>query len=159
VDVDAKGFQKVLAAAAAHKGTAYIEIFQNCNIFNDGAFIQLTDKKSRPQHALYLEHGKAMTFGAANEKGIMLDSQGKPQVVDVASVDADQLLVHDETSDTIPFLLSRMNAPEFPTPLGVLRKVDRPSYDSLMNAQIEEASAKRVSVQDLLNAGETWTVD
>lgn len=158
VDVDAKGFQDVLAAAAEHKGTAFVEVYQNCNIFNDGAFIQLTDKKARPSNALYLKHGQPMRFGAKNEKGIMLDSQGQPQVVEVDEVGEDKLLVHDETSDTLPFLLSRLRAPEFPTPLGVLRRVSRPSYDELVNQQLEQAAPKRVGVQDLLNAGETWTV-
>jgi len=158
VDVDAVGFQNVLSSAATHKGTAFIEIYQNCNIFNDGAFVQLQDKKSRPSSALMLEHGKPMRFGDKNEKGIMLDNQGRPLVVDVAEVGEDKLLVHDETSDTIPFVISRMKAPHFPTPLGVIRKVQMPSYDGMLNAQVEAAKPKRVSVQTLLDAGETWTV-
>ena len=158
VDVDAKAFQEVLAAAAAHKGTAFVEVYQNCNIFNDGAFIQLTDKKSRPANALYLQHGKPMRFGAKNEKGIMLDGQGNPKVVDADEVGDDKLLVHDETSETLPFLLSRLSPPEFPTPLGVLRKVKRKSYDEMVQEQIEQSAPKRVKVQDLLSSGETWTV-
>ncbi len=158
IDVDAQGFQQVLASAATHKGTAFIEIYQNCNIFNDGAFAQLQDKKSRPANALYLTHGKPMRFGEKSEKGIMLDSQGHPQIVEVAEVGEDKLLVHDETSDTIPFVISRMRAPEFPTPLGVIRKVQAESYDAMLNAQVEASKPKRVSVQTLLNAGETWKV-
>ncbi len=158
VDVDAVGFQQVLASAATHKGTAFIEIYQNCNIFNDGAFVQLQDKKQRPSSALMLEHGKPMRFGDKNEKGIMLDSQGRPLVVDVAEVGEDKLLVHDETSDTIPFVISRMKPPHFPTPLGVIRKVQMPTYDDMLNAQVESAKPKRVSVQKLLDAGETWIV-
>lgn len=158
VDVDAAGFQQVLASAATHKGTAFIEVYQNCNIFNDGAFVQLQDKKSRPSNALLLEHGKPMRFGDKQEKGIMLDSQGQPQVVDVAEVGEDKLLIHDETSDTIPFVISRMKPPHFPTPLGVIRKVQAESYDAMLNAQVEAAKPKRVSVQSLLNSGETWKV-
>ena len=158
VDVDAQGFQQVLSSAATHKGTAFIEIYQNCNIFNDGAFVQIQDKKTRPNNALILEHGKPMRFGEKNEKGIMLDSQGQPQVVDVATVGEDKLLVHDETSDTLPFVISRMKPPHFPTPLGVIRKVQLDTYDSMLNAQVEAAKPKRVSVQKLLESGETWRV-
>jgi 2-oxoglutarate ferredoxin oxidoreductase subunit beta len=158
VDVDAAGFQQVLAAAAQHKGTAFIEVYQNCNIFNDGAFVQIQEKKSRPSHALLLEHGKPMRFGEKNEKGIVLDSQGNPEVVDVASVGEDKLLRHDETSDTLPFVISRLRPPHFPTPIGVIRKVQAPSYDKLLNDQIEAAKPKRKSMQEILNAGETWRV-
>jgi len=158
VDVDAQGFQQVLASAATHKGTAFIEIYQNCNIFNDGAFVQIQDKKTRPAHALLLEHGKPMRFGDKRERGIVLDNQGRPQVVDVASVGEDKLLVHDETSDTLPFVISRMKPPHFPTPLGVMRKVQLDSYDGMLNAQIEASKPKRKSVQELLSGGETWRV-
>jgi 2-oxoglutarate ferredoxin oxidoreductase subunit beta len=158
VDVDAQGFQQVLSSAATHKGTAFIEVYQNCNIFNDGAFVQIQDKKSRPSHTLTLEHGKPMRFGDKLEKGITIDSQGRPQVVDVAAVGEDKLLVHDETSDTLPFVISRMKPPHFPTPLGVIRKVQLESYDAMLNAQIEVSRPKRVSVQKLLEGGETWRV-
>jgi 2-oxoglutarate ferredoxin oxidoreductase subunit beta len=158
VDVDAPGFQQVLSSAATHKGTAFIEVYQNCNIFNDGAFVQIQDKKSRPSHALMLEHGKPMRFGDKLEKGIMIDQQGRPQVVDVAEVGEEKLLIHDETSDTLPFVISRMKPPHFPTPLGVIRKVQLESYDAMLNAQIEAAKPKRVSVQKLLEGGETWRV-
>jgi 2-oxoglutarate ferredoxin oxidoreductase subunit beta len=158
VDVDAQGFQQVLSSAATHKGTAFIEIYQNCNIFNDGAFVQIQDKKSRPSNALYLEHGKPMRFGEKGEKGIMLDSQGQPSVVDVATVGEEKLLVHDETSDTLPFVISRMKPPHFPTPLGVIRKVQVDTYDAMLNAQVEAAKPKRMSVQKLLESGETWRV-
>jgi 2-oxoglutarate ferredoxin oxidoreductase subunit beta len=158
VDVDAAGFQQVLASAATHKGTAFIEIYQNCNIFNDGAFVQIQDKKSRPSHALLLEHGKPMRFGEKGEKGIVLDTQGQPQVVDVATVGEDKLLVHDEASDTLPFVISRMKPPHFPTPVGVIRKVQLPSYDQMLNEQVASQAHKKKSVQELLNSGETWRV-
>ena len=158
VDIDTKGFQDVLASAATHVGTAFVEIYQNCNIFNDGAFAQLQDKKLRPLHALYLEHGKPMRFGERGERGIILDDQGRPQVVDVASVGEEKLLIHDETSDTLPFVISRMGPPSFPTPLGVIRKVQRPSYDALLNAQLDAARPNKKSLQELLSSGETWRV-
>ena len=158
VDVDAAGFQQVLASAATHKGTAFIEVYQNCNIFNDGAFVQIQDKKTRPSHALLLEHGKAMRFGEKGEKGIVLDAQGQPQVVDVSAVGEDKLLVHDETSDTLPFVISRMKPPHFPTPVGVIRKVQLPSYDQMLNEQVAGQAHRRKSVQELLNSGETWRV-
>jgi 2-oxoglutarate ferredoxin oxidoreductase subunit beta len=120
--------------------------------------VQIQDKKTRPSHTLLLEHKKPMRFGEKGEKGIVLDAQGQPQVVDVASVGEDKLLVHDETSDTLPFVISRMKPPHFPTPVGVIRKVQLPSYDQMLNEQVAAQAHRRKSVQELLNSGETWRV-
>jgi 2-oxoglutarate ferredoxin oxidoreductase subunit beta len=158
-DVNANHLQEVLKRAAAHKGTAFVEIYQNCNIFNDGAFSLLTEKETRPTHVLELEHGKPMLFGKDREKGITLGRDLQPKVVEAASVAADQLLVHDETSELCALLLSRFSAPEFPVPIGVFRAISRPSYDTLLNEQVQQAvSAKRQTVQELLDEGQ-WQVD
>jgi 2-oxoglutarate/2-oxoacid ferredoxin oxidoreductase subunit beta len=158
IDVHANHLQEVLKRANAHKGTAFVEIYQNCNIFNDGAFDSLSDKATRPLHVLELEHGKPMRFGKDKERGIVVGRDLRPQVVDVSAVTEHELLVHDETSELIALLLSRFTAPEFPVPIGVFRSVERPSYDVLMNEQVEKARAsKRQSVQDLLNEN-VWEV-
>lgn len=158
IDVHANHLQDTLKRAAEHKGTAFVEIYQNCNIFNDGAFDALADKATRPMHVLELVHGKPMRFGKDNEKGIVLGRDMRPRVVDVDSSNEADILVHDETSEVCALLLSRFTAPEFPVPIGVFRAVQRPSYDKLMNDQVEKARASRQqSVQDLLDENQ-WTV-
>ena len=158
LDVHANHLQNVLKRATLHKGTAFVEIYQNCNIFNDGAFSLLSEKDTRPQHVLELEHGKPMRYGKNNERGIVLGPDLRPRAVDVTPENESQLLVHDETSEMHALLLSRFTAPELPTPIGVFRSISRPAYDSLMNEQVEYARAnKHQSVQDLLNEGQ-WTV-
>ena len=160
VDVDAKHLGSVLERAARHKGSAFVEIYQNCNIFNDGAFEYLTDRTTKADHELKLEHGKPVRFGPQGEKGIALDTRMYPIVVDVAEYGEDRLLVHDETNDAMSYFLSRLVHPNFPTPLGVFRAVERPTYDGLVAEQIAtaKARAKPGGVQALLEAGETWVV-
>jgi 2-oxoglutarate ferredoxin oxidoreductase subunit beta len=158
LDVHANHLQGVLKRAADHKGTAFVEIYQNCNIFNDGAFDLLTDKETKSDHVLELEHGKPMRFGKNLEKGIALGDGLRPKVVDIATVGIDKLLVHDETSEVCALLLSRLVSPEFPTPIGVFRAVSRPSYDALMSEQLEQAKSRKAqTVQELLDDGQ-WTV-
>jgi 2-oxoglutarate ferredoxin oxidoreductase subunit beta len=157
-DVHANHLQQVLKRAAEHVGTAFVEIYQNCNIFNDGAFSLLTEKETRPTHVLELEHGKPMRFGKDREKGIVLGRDLRPRVVAVDNTNEHELLIHDESSELCALALSRFTAPEFPTPIGVFRAVSRPSYDRLMTEQLERAQgAKHQSVQQLLDEGH-WTV-
>ena len=158
LDVNVQHIQDVLKRAAAHKGTAFVEIYQNCNIFNDGAFTQLTDKDSKADSVIEIQHGKALRFGKNKEKGIVLDAGWNPKVVNVNEVGEDKLFVHDERSDMSALLMSRLGAPDFPTPIGVFRAVERPSYDQLLNEQVERAKAgNRKTVQDLLDVG-AWTI-
>jgi 2-oxoglutarate/2-oxoacid ferredoxin oxidoreductase subunit beta len=158
LDVNVTHIQEMLKRAAAHKGTAFVEIYQNCNIFNDGAFTQLTDKDSKADSVVEIEHGKPLRFGKNKEKAIALDQQLRPQIVQVADVPAADLYVHDEQSELSAALISRLGAPNFPTPIGVFRAVERPSYDQLLNQQVEQASAgNRTTVQDLLDVG-AWTI-
>jgi 2-oxoglutarate ferredoxin oxidoreductase subunit beta len=159
LDVAVAHIQEMLKRAAAHQGTAFIEIYQNCNIFNDGVFARLTEKDSKADATVEIEHGKPLRFGKNKEKGIVLDQQLRPSVVNVAEVGEDKLYVHDEQSDLSAALISRLGPPDFPTPIGVFRAVQRPSYDQLLNQQVERASAgNRKTVQDLLDMG-AWTVD
>ncbi len=157
-DVNVQHIQHVLKRAAEHKGTAFVEIYQNCNIFNDGAFAQLTDKESKADSVVEIEHGKPLRFGKDKDKGIVLEPNLHPKVVRVAEVGEDKLFVHDERNELAALVLSRLRAPEFPTPIGVFRAVELASYDALLNQQVERASAgKTTSVQELLDAG-AWTV-
>ena len=158
LDVNVKHIQAILKRAEAHRGTAFVEIYQNCNIFNDGAFAQLTDKETKAASLIEIEHGKPLRFGKDGDKGIVFDGV-KPQVVDVAHVGEEALYVHDETSELSALVISRMKAPEFPTPIGVFRAVDRPSYDAMLQDQVERASAgNETRVQDLLDEG-AWTIE
>jgi len=158
IDVDAKHFQKILRRAAVHRGTTFVEIYQNCPIFNDDAFIQLSDKKQRPDHALYLEHGEKMIYGPNQEFGIAFDEVMLPRVV---AADDPAVLVHDEQNIMLAQMLSMMEStPGMPTPLGVFRAVDRPTYERALNEQVEaQKQAKDLTIQQVLESGETWTVE
>jgi 2-oxoglutarate ferredoxin oxidoreductase subunit beta len=161
LDVDVKHLEYVLERAARHVGTAFVEIYQNCNIFNDGAFNYATDKATKSDTTIYLEHGKPLTFGKDAAKGIRLHGLN-PEVVDLKTVPADDLLVHDEKAaePSLAFLLSRMRYPEFPEPLGVFRAVEQARYGDLVRKQNEAAVAKlgKGDLQHLITGDETWTV-
>jgi 2-oxoglutarate/2-oxoacid ferredoxin oxidoreductase subunit beta len=140
-----------------------VEVLQNCNIFNDGAFKDFTERDVREDRMLVLEHGKPMVFGKERDKGIRLNGL-HPEVVKLGNGTSEaDLLVHDEeTPDPyMAFMLSRMWWPEFPVPVGVLRRVNRPTHDQLVEAQIQEAAARQGQgdLQELLVSGETWVVD
>ena len=160
VDVFQKHMSTVLKRAAEHQGAALVEIGQNCIIFNNGAWAHLSDPGNRLDHVLYLEHGKPMRFGRKQEKGIRLNGF-TPEVVEVADVGEDQLLVHDEgaSEPTLAYLLSRMGPPDFPTPVGVFRAIHKPVYSELLMRQVQAAKAQRPPDLDaLFRQGETWTV-
>ena len=160
VDVFQKHMSEVLLRAAEHRGTALVEIAQNCVIFNNDAWRHLTDPDGKIEKVLYLEHGKPMRFGKKMEQGIRLNGL-KAEVVNVAEVGEENLLVHDEKAaePTLAYLLSRMGPPDFPTPLGVFRAVDKPVYDQLLLEQVEEAQANRAAdMNALYRQGQTWDV-
>ena len=162
IDRDLKHLQSMIKRANDHRGTSFIEIYQNCNIFNDGAFSELTDKDIKSDRVVKVEHGEPMIFGAENNKGIYLDGT-TPKVVTVGEeFSIDDILVHDETDAFIGDMLSNFTASvTFPEPLGVLYCVERPTYDDLMVNQMNEANKNTKgpkSVNDLLNAGDTWEV-
>ncbi len=162
VDVDVKHLASVLSEAARHKGTAFVEIYQNCNIFNDGAFSYATDKGTKDDTVVYLQHGQPLVFGKERDKGIRLNGV-IPEVVTLGNgVTEDDLLFHDEKMDdpSLAFLLSRMQTPAFPEPLGIFRRVQRPTYEDLMARQIADARA-RVGSGDmtaLLEGADAWDV-
>lgn len=150
----------VLRRAARHTGAALIEVAQNCMIFNDGAWAHLTNPNTKADNVLFLEHGKPMRFGKAMEKGIHLNGF-TPEVVNVADVDERALLVHDEsaTEPTLAYFLSRMGPPDFPTPVGIFRAVEKPVYDQQLMAQVQAAQESYPADLDALyRQSETWAV-
>lgn len=162
VDVNLQHLGMVLRRAAEHRGTSFVEVYQNCVVFNDGAFGYASDLAARAEHTLELAHGQPMIFGANRDKGIRLRGM-HPEVVTLGNgVSESDLLVHDEKAaePTLAYLLSRMRQPDFPEPIGVLRCVDRPVYDERLNAQVAEAirSQGPGDLDKLFHSGETWTV-
>jgi 2-oxoglutarate ferredoxin oxidoreductase subunit beta len=157
IDTDRAHLTDVLRAAATHRGSAFVEIFQNCNIYNDGAFDFVRDDKT---NRIYLEHGKPIRFGADAEKGVRQRPDGSVEVVDVE--DESELLVHDahHVESSLAFALTRLTQSTCgATPVGIFRDVERPVYDELMAEQLETARAKREGdLAALLGAGDTWTI-
>jgi 2-oxoglutarate ferredoxin oxidoreductase subunit beta len=163
LDVDINHLTETLRRAAAHKGTAFVEVYQNCKIFNDGVFEYATDKSIKADNVLYLQHGRPLVFGKDQNKGVRLHGLN-PEVVDLGNgVAKDDLLVHDEKADepSLAYLLSRMVYPDFPECIGVFRCVERPTYESVLNKQIDDVIATRGAgkLEDLFASDETWTVE
>ncbi|MEP6624495.1 MAG: thiamine pyrophosphate-dependent enzyme, partial [Acidimicrobiia bacterium] len=162
-DLDRKHMQEVFRRAHEHKGAAFVEIYQNCNVFNDGAFEHITSKDKRPDMLVNLRHGEPIRFGAEQQYGVRLNEYGEAQVVTVADVGEGALLVHDETrhDPTVAFALSRLaETPTSPTPMGVLRAVQRPTYEAEVQTQLGAAQATRGpgDLRALLESGGVWDV-
>jgi len=162
VDTFPDHLQETITRAGHHKGSTFVEILQNCNIFNDGAHRDFTERDVRDDRMLFLRHGEPMIFGKDRDKGIRLNGV-RPEVVQLGGgfTEAD-LLVHDEASEdpTIHFMLARIYWPEFPVPIGVIRSVPRATHDELLEGQITDAirDQGRGDLEALLHGGETWTV-
>jgi 2-oxoglutarate ferredoxin oxidoreductase subunit beta len=162
IDVNIKHLSTVLKRAAEHVGTSFVEVYQNCNVFNDGAFEYATGRETKSDNTLELEHGKPLIFGKNRDKGIRLNGM-EPEVVELGKgISEDDLLFHDEKAPepTLAYLLSRMSHPEFPEPIGVFRDVDAPRYEERLSEQIALAEKRgKGDLQTLFNAGETWNVE
>ncbi len=163
VDVHIQHLGEVLRRAAEHKGVSFVEVYQNCNVFNDGAWEYAADKKVRDENLIELEHGKPLIFGKNRDKGIRLNGT-EPEVVQLGNgITEDDLLFHDEKAEepTHAYLLSRMRHPEFPEPIGVFRAVERPTYEAEVNRQTEIAREKRGEgdLAALFETGDTWVVE
>lgn len=166
IDTEAKHMESVLERAAKHKGLAFVEILQNCNVFNDGAWDHLKDKETKADTIIRIEHGKPLIFGKDGQKGIRLGGKVglTPEVVEIGKdgVTEKDILVYDETMDAeaIAFLLSRLTPPHFPTPIGIFRAAERPLYESGVHNQIKAARDKRGpgNIEALLKSGDTWEV-
>jgi 2-oxoglutarate ferredoxin oxidoreductase subunit beta len=165
MDRDPKHLQEMLLRSNAHKGTSFLEIYQNCNIFNDGAFEIFTEKATKPIETIFLEQGKPLLFGANKEKGIKLDGF-KPVVVDLSNgASADDCWIHDEHDFYKAQILVRMfDDPRIeghlPRPFGVFYQTDRPCYEDMLQAQIDEVMTKKGKgdLNKLIRGNETWTI-
>ena len=163
VDVFQPHLKAVMRRASAHSGSAFVEVLQNCNIFNDGAWQPLTEKDLREDATIAVEHGKPLVFGKARDKGIRMNGIALEVVRLGGGVTESDLIVHDEhhPNPAYAFLLSRMDqTPGFPTPIGVLRAVDAPRYETLVADQVRAVTEKkgRGDLGMLLRTGDTWEV-
>jgi 2-oxoglutarate ferredoxin oxidoreductase subunit beta len=161
LDVDAKHLQGVLRRAHAHRGASFVEILQNCNVFNDGAFDALTDKATKGDHTLVLEPGRPLLFGTDRTRGIRLDASLRPEVVTLGGdVRESDILVYDETNPTHAQIAAALHSPAFPTAIGVFHAVERPCYEDGAQALVSEAQRRQpADVRALLTRGDTWTIN
>src|SRR5262245_55463949 len=163
IDSDRKHLTGVLRAAADHRGTAFIEIYQNCPIFNDDAFATVTQPGSREEHVIRLEHGQPIRFGVGGSYGLRFGNLGSLEAVAVDGADPDSLVVHDAHAADVSyaFALSRLDSVDFAhTPIGVFRDVQRPTYDDEMSAQLDAARSRQGAgdLAALLAGSDTWEV-
>jgi len=162
-DMDRKHMTETFRRAHAHRGSSFVEVYQNCNVFNDGAFAAVTAKEARPNMLIDLKHGEPIRFGAEGQHGVVLNARGETEIVDVADVGEDRLLVHDEHrgDPSLAFALSRLaDTPTVPTPVGVFRDVERPIYEGEVQRQLVGAQEQRGpgDLAALIGSGATWEV-
>jgi 2-oxoglutarate ferredoxin oxidoreductase subunit beta len=162
-DMDRAHMMETFRRAHEHRGSSFVEIYQNCNVFNDAAFEQITGKANREQMLIPLVHGEPIRFGPDGAQGVMLDGQGHAKIVDVADVGEDALLVHDEQREdpSLAFMLSRLaRGPYEPTPIGVFRAVERADYGRSINQQLAAAHDQKGpgELDKLLHSLPTWDV-
>jgi 2-oxoglutarate/2-oxoacid ferredoxin oxidoreductase subunit beta len=162
VDTETQHLQEMITRMASHKGSALLEIYQNCPVFNDGAFDELKDRKTKSDHLLFVEQGKPLVFGKDDEKVVKLDAERMRLYVDQRGAAGGVEVTHDEAAADpgLALLLARCTPPEFPTPVGVLRSVDEPTFEDQTLAQNRAAIAARGegTLQELLYAGDRWDV-
>jgi 2-oxoglutarate/2-oxoacid ferredoxin oxidoreductase subunit beta len=160
IDTERDHLSRTIEQAARHKGTSFVEVYQNCNIFNDGAFATLKDDPQANQ--IRLEHGQAIRFGNDHERGVYLRPDGLLELVDAAEVGEENILVHDAHREdpALAFMLPRLaHTPHGPTPIGIFRDVERPVYDRLMDEQISAARAQAdADLAALVHGGDTWEI-
>ena len=164
VDTDQKRLPDILQAAHGHKGTSFIEIFQNCIVYNDGAFADFTERKTAPETQIFLEHGKPLIFGKERDRGLRLaPGTFRLEVVPLGDggVDESDLMVHDQTNRPLAGILAEMEPPDFPVALGVLFCSPMESYEAAVYKQIDAAKAASgpTGIEDLLQSGHTWEVE
>jgi 2-oxoglutarate/2-oxoacid ferredoxin oxidoreductase subunit beta len=163
IDTDSKNLGEILTRAAHHKGSAFVEILQNCNVFNDGAFKELKDRTSRDETGIYLDQGKPLIFGKDMNKGIHLNGIN-PEVVTLGEngITEKDILIHDDSrkDPSYSHLIARLTPPQFPTPIGVFRHVSRPAYSQALREQVQQAQTKfgEGNLEKLIHSGDTWTV-
>jgi 2-oxoglutarate ferredoxin oxidoreductase subunit beta len=160
-DMDRAHMTEVFRRAHDHRGAALVEVFQNCNVFNDGAFEAVTGKANRSEMVIPLRHGAPVRFGEDDHLGVARTGDGSLAVVEVAEVGEERVVVHDEADLATSFALARLSTgPDRPTPMGVFRAVERPDYGTAVQAQLDEATARRGpgDLEALLRSGATWQV-
>ena len=162
-DMDRKHMQEMFRRAHSHDGAALVEVYQNCNVFNDGQFDTITKRANREGMLIDLTHGEPIRFGPEGSKGVALDANGDAQIVDVADVGEDAIVVHDETrpNPAVAFALARLSAgPHQPTPMGVFRAVERPEYSAAATSQLAAAQEAKGpgDLHALLRSNPTWDV-
>ncbi len=161
LDVDLKLFESVYLRAMAHKGCSFVEVYQDCNIFNHQAFFYATQKDTKPENTILLEHGKPLIYGTNSDKGIVLEGTTLKSVTLGGEYTESDLVVHDETDRQLAFLLSQMRHPQMPEPIGVLYcDPNHPTYDDAVQEQMDKAktSASTTDIRQLIDSGETWEV-
>ena len=164
VDNNIKHSQQVFEDAARHQGTSVVEVLQNCVIFNDGIHAEISDPKMRDERQIFLKHGEPMIFGNQKDKGLILSRSGlKVAVIGQNGITLDDILIHDVTEPNgyIHQQLIGMKLPDFPVAMGVIRAVEAPVYDQLLEEQIAavQSKSKIKSIDDLLSSGNTWVVE
>jgi 2-oxoglutarate/2-oxoacid ferredoxin oxidoreductase subunit beta len=163
IDTEAPHLSEVIRRAARHSGSAFIEIYQNCNVFNDGAFDQFTERAVKAERQIRVEHGKPLLFGEGNNKGLVLNTKTfalEVKTIGEGGISVEDVLVHDETNPMLAYMLTKMAFPEFPVALGVLYAVIRPTYDGTLRQQQTAARAKSGAgnLQKLLLGSSTWEI-
>jgi len=161
IDVDTKNLQAILKAAAQHKGTSFVEIYQNCNVFNDLAFAQISDRGHRAERTILLQEGKPLLFGESNEKGLVYNGRQFEVVVLDDPTKVEHVQTHSVQSDlSILTALNQLNYPDFPVPIGVFRAIEKPIYEQELAKQIESAKAQSTtqSLERMLRQGKTWRI-
>jgi 2-oxoglutarate ferredoxin oxidoreductase subunit beta len=162
-DLDRKHMMDIFRQAHAHRGSSFVEIFQNCNVFNDGAFDDVTSRQVREEMMIDLKHGQPIRFGANGHKGLVMGTDGQLRIVEVADVGEDAILVHDALRDDpgLAFALARLSHDDHSaTTFGVFRSVDRPDYGMAVGRQLAETSSKKGpgDLASLLRSNGTWAV-
>ncbi len=162
-DTDVKHMMQTLEAAGKHKGSAFVEIYQNCVIFNDNAFTEVSDKQQREDKSIKLSEGEPLIFGKDKNKGIRVKGL-QPEIVEFdASSPPDDLLTHQTNLEDTAYasMLSRMEAPDFPVPIGIFRSVQKATYDEMVQKQVDDAIEKsgKGKIENILNSGDTWIVE
>ena len=161
-DIKIKELIETLKKARLHEGASFVEILQNCIVYNDGVFDHIMDKAHAKGAQIHLEDGQPMRFGVDNNKGLRLKSgRIELEVVTIGEdgIDEVDILIHDETDKMMATMLAAMDAPAFPVAMGVLYCDPGPTYDLQMEGVMERATAKKESLQELMNSGYTWTID
>lgn len=162
MDRDPKHMKEMFTRSHAHKGTGFVEVYQNCNIFNDGAFFDFTEKDSRSERTVYVQHGKPLVY-EDGKKGLRLEGFTLKSVnLDSGSFSANDCLIYDETSRELASIISRMHwNPDMPQPFGVFYREERPTYEDMLHAQVKDVLGRsgKGSLEDLLRGGDTWSVE